>query len=194
MVWILVSLLVVSIVVNIKLFLDLQKRKRLCKSLEEIATTDHLTKINNKYKIKLVLKEQMAIAKRYNRYLSIIRFSIDNFNDLRLKYGEDACNEVIQDIVELVTNDIRFSDVLGRWDDNGFIVVLPETSLIHAVMLAEKLRQKVEIYQFTKIEKLTASFGVSVMNDNDELETFAARAQTALNKARDVGDNKIEVI
>ncbi len=191
---ILIILLIVSILLNIKFFMDIQKCKNASKELEGLATIDPITKINNKYKIEMVLEEQIFISRRYDRNLCLIQFSIDEFIELSSKNGEAACNSILKELVSLVEKEVRVSDILGRWNEQEFIVALPETSMIHAVMLAEKLRQKIEIHQFENIESITACFGITVMNEKDQVNTFVSRAQNALYKAKESGINKVEVI
>lgn len=189
-----IVLLVISILLNIKFYLDLQKSKKQAQELEGLATIDPVTKVNNKYKIEMVLEEQIFISRRYDRNLCVIQFSIDEFSDLLNLQGEKACDELLKELVSVVLKEVRVSDVLGRWNNQEFIVALPETSMIHAVMLAEKLRQKIEIHQFENIESVTACFGITVMNEKDHVDTFVNRAQNALYKAKEHGINKVEVI
>lgn len=194
MTWIIELILAVSVIINIKFFLDLLKSKKEISRLEELVSIDHVTKINNKYKIKLILEEQIFISKRYERNLCFIQFSLDNSEELHQKYGENVYDEILKELIALVLKEIRLSDVIGRWSESEFCIVLPETSMIHAVMLAEKLRQKVELYQFDKVDGITVSFGITTLNDKDQVETFISRAQSALHKVKESGVNKIEVI
>ena len=191
---IVVVLLIISILLNIKFFLDLQRTKSAHKELEGLATIDPITKINNKYKIEMVLEEQIFISRRYDRNLCLIQFSIDEFSNITNTYGEKVYDEILKEVVSLISKEVRLSDVMARWNNQEFVVVLPETSMIHAVMLAEKLRQKIEIHQFENVESITACFGITVINSKDQVDTFVNRAQDALYKAKDSGPNKVEVI
>lgn len=186
--------LVISIIINIKLYFDSIDSRKKRELLESLATIDHVTKVNNKYKLEMILEEQIFIAKRYDRHLSIIQFSIDDLTEIRIKNGTNVYEEILKEIVQLVSKEIRLSDVLGRWSEQQFTILLPETSMIHAVMLAEKLRQKIEAHSFAKVDKITASFGISIMNDKDQIQTLVERVDHALFKAKESGVNKIEVI
>lgn len=186
---------IISVLFNIKLFFDLNRSKNETKKLEELVTIDRITKVNNKYKIELILEEQIFISKRYDRHLCMIQFSIDNFKEKSEEYGDKLFNNLLKEFVTIVQNEIRLSDVLGRWSEEEFCIVLPETSMIHGVMLAEKLRQKIETYSFGEVGNITASFGVTIFNDRDQIQTFISRVQSALYKAKkDDGVNKVEVI
>lgn len=186
--------LAISIILNIKFAIDLSNRKKEIKKLEELVTIDSITKVNNKYKIELILEEQIFISKRYNRHLCLVQFSLDGSNELQKKFGTNIFDDILKNLVSLVLKEVRLSDVVGRWNEHEFCIVLPETSMIHAVMLAEKLRQKIEIYQFDKVENITASFGITIFNEKDQIQTFTSRVQNALNKAKESGVNKIEVL
>lgn len=191
---IILVLLVLSVLLNVKFILDLSKNKKEINKLEELVTIDRITKVNNKYKIELILEEQIFISKRYDRHLCLIQFALDEGNSLRQKLGNNIYDEILKSLVALVLKEVRLSDVVGRWNDQEFCIVLPETSMIHAVMLAEKLRQKIEIYQFETADNITASFGITILNEKDQIQTLVSRAQSALNKAKEGGVNKIEVL
>lgn len=79
---------------------------------------------------------------------------------------------------------LREVDVLARWGGEEFILLLPETGLEAAAALAERLRQRVRSQSFEMGERLTASFGVGVLNDGETLDLLLCRVDDALYRAK----------
>ena len=172
---------------------EIARRESLEKELERLATVDKLTSIYNRYKMDLSLEEQIEIAKRYERVLSIIFFDIDFFKNINDTYGHKTGDVVLKELSQFISNQLRKSDIFGRWGGEEFLVILPETPKSEAVKLAEKLRKNIEMHDFKKIGKLTCSFGVTTFKQNDTAETIVSRVDKKLYKAKQNGRNRIEV-
>ncbi len=172
---------------------EIARRKLLENELERLATIDKLTSIYNRYKMDLSLDEQVEIAKRYKRALSVIFFDIDFFKKVNDTYGHKVGDEVLKELVNLVSSHLRKSDIFGRWGGEEFLIILPETTKEEALKLAEKLRKYIQLHKFNKIEKLTCSFGVTSIKENDNSKTIIARVDKKLYKAKQNGRNRVEI-
>ena len=172
---------------------EIARREVLENELEKLATIDKLTSIYNRYKTDLSLDEQIEIAKRYNRPLSIIFFDIDFFKNINDVYGHKIGDEVLKELAEFVSNLLRKSDIFGRWGGEEFLIILPETPKKEAIKLAEKLRNYIQNHKFGKIDKLTCSFGVTTLKAGDTSETIISRVDQKLYKAKQNGRNRVEV-
>ena len=170
---------------------EIKTRKELEVQLEKLATLDRLTSIFNRYKMDLTLDEQIEIAKRYKRDLSLIFFDIDHFKKINDKYGHKTGDMVLKELSKLIQVTIRKSDVFGRWGGEEFLIILPETTKKEAVKLAEKLRHKIQEYNFPAIGKLTCSFGVTSYKDGDTIETMLSRVDKKLYLAKESGRNQV---
>jgi len=159
--------------------------------IKEQATHDALTKIYNRYGINDILKHKIEVYQRYKKEFSIIFFDIDLFKKINDTYGHDIGDYVLQNIAEIVTQQIRSSDAYGRWGGEEFIVVLPETSLQQAVNVAEKLRKVIEDEMFGVVEQVTCSFGVTTIQETDNLTTLLKRVDEHLYKAKENGRNRV---
>ncbi len=191
---IIIPIIIVLIVLGYALYLrmEIKKRELLENKLKKLATMDKLTNIYNRYKMDLSLDEQIEISKRYNRELSVIFFDIDHFKKINDKYGHKIGDSVLIELSRLVEKSIRKSDIFGRWGGEEFLIILPETSRIEAVKLAEKLRKKIEDHKFEKIKKLTCSFGVTNFKPNDTSESIMIRVDKNLYLAKQAGRNRIK--
>lgn len=190
---IIILLIIIIIVWVIYLKKEIKKRNILEDQLERLATMDKLTSIYNRYKMDLSLEEQIEIAKRYNRYLSLIFLDIDFFKNINDTYGHKVGDIVLVELSKLVLKTIRKSDIFGRWGGEEFLIILPETEKKEAIKLAEKLRKKIENYKFDKVDKtITCSFGVTSFIENDDIEKIMIRVDKNLYKAKQNGRNKVE--
>jgi len=171
---------------------EIRKRKVLESQLERLATFDKLTNIFNRYKMDLALEEQIEIAKRYNRDLSIIFFDIDHFKLINDDYGHKVGDIVLKELTKLVEKSIRKSDIFGRWGGEEFLIILPETTKEEAILLAEKLRKNIENHKFKKIKILTCSFGVTDYKKDDTFETIITRVDKKLYVAKKSGRNRVK--
>jgi polar amino acid transport system substrate-binding protein len=159
--------------------------------LEDMATTDPLTKIANRNKLNLVMDNAIQTALRYNLPLSIIFFDIDNFKDINDKLGHETGDDILVELTTLVNKQIRLSDLFARWGGEEFIIVLPETDHNQALILAEKLRKTIDEHTFGVSIKSTCSFGVTQLHEDDDEHTLLKRADVALYSAKERGKNRV---
>ncbi len=186
-----VILSILSFVLSLILSLIYRYFKTREASIHEMATHDALTKIYNRYGLQEVLEQKVGEFKRYKRDLSVIFFDIDHFKQVNDTYGHSAGDEVLKKLSNLIAQNIRTSDIFARWGGEEFILVLPETSLFDAVILAEKLRKKIEEYDFEKPPHLTCSFGVTDMNEHEDEKEMLRRVDEFLYRAKELGRNRI---
>ena len=174
---------------------EIIKRKKLERELEILATTDELTSVFNRYKIDMVMEEQINLAKRYKRPFSVIFFDIDHFKQVNDTYGHKKGDKVLKELGKLVSQNIRKSDIFGRWGGEEFLIICPETKVEEAKQSAEKLRGLIERYNFDEkfVCPITCSFGVTEYKYGDNSETIVKRVDKLLYKAKEEGRNRVEV-
>jgi diguanylate cyclase (GGDEF)-like protein len=159
---------------------------------ESLATVDTLTQIYNRQKFNEILSVEIKRSKRYERTLSLIIFDIDHFKDVNDTYGHLEGDEVLKSISKLVKSLIRESDFLARWGGEEFTILLTETDLDGAIILAEKLRSKIEETVFGVVGDKTCSFGVSEYKDNS-INEFIKEADSSLYFIKENGRNAIGI-
>ena len=157
-----------------------------------LSSTDYLTKLYNRKKIDSVLEENENFFKRYEDDFSIILLDIDDFKKVNDKYGHLSGDEVLVSISNILTEFTREVDVVGRWGGEEFIIICPKTNKDEALVLAEKLRNKISSYDFKYLGNITASFGISSYSQNNSLKELLLKADDAMYLSKSKGKNRVE--
>lgn len=159
---------------------------------ERQARIDYLTGIYNRLMFNELLEAELQRARRYNCELSLIMFDLDHFKLVNDTYSHNMGDHVLKEVAQLVSDNIRAHDIFARWGGEEFMVLIPKSDQSHAAALSEKLRSICEAHDFGNGLHVTASFGVTQFNSNDNSESFIARTDKALYLAKNSGRNRIE--
>lgn len=166
--------------------------------LELIAITDQLTGAYNRRYIMREIEQELAISIRHGLPLSITMIDIDHFKEINDTHGHQVGDEVLKEVVQVLSSSMRASDLLGRYGGEEFIVIAPLTGQQEALVLAERLREIVSKWPFETtygFMKLTISLGVATYDGKTEaypntiLEQLLARADAEMYKAKSAGRN-----
>ena len=162
--------------------------------LLELASIDDLTGIMNRRVFDIEFKRDFANAKRYNKALSLVTIDIDKFKEINDKHGHFFGDLVLKLFAKEVTSLLREGDVFSRWGGDEFCVILPETSGVNAMKVAEKIRFAVKNIH-VKTDKspiyFTVSLGVTEFHVEDkDAMIMIDRADKALYDAKDAGRDK----
>lgn len=125
--------------------------------------------------------------------ISLIFIDIDNFKQVNDTLGHLAGDAVLKKVTELLRSTLRETDMLSRYGGDEFTVLLSNTKEEHALMIAEKLRMKIESAAELKKLKVTASFGVCSSEKSTDMETLHEYVDRALYAAKHNGRNRVEV-
>ncbi|PSJ18526.1 sensor domain-containing diguanylate cyclase [Nitrosomonas supralitoralis] len=161
---------------------------------EKMANIDLLTNLNNRRAFYKFVQPLWAMSLRSRSSTSVIILDIDDFKLLNDNYGHPMGDRVLVKLAEIIQKEARSGDVLARWGGEEFLVFLPETRLVDAVTIANRMRKRIMSIQINidKAEKLsfTASFGVATTHDIDvSLDELIARADRRLYQAKKQGRN-----
>lgn len=160
--------------------------------IKQLANTDKLTQLYNRLKIDTVLDRDIKRGIRYKTIFSIILLDIDSFKAINDTFGHDVGDYTLISIANLLKDNIRSIDLVGRFGGEEFLVICPETRAQDAYVLAEKLRVVIAENEFKTIGKKTCSFGVSeFMLSDTSKEDILKRADSALYEAKSKGKNKV---
>lgn len=180
---------------------DISETKRLerivqerTKELEKLAVTDHLTGLYNRTQLDEILRHEFNRSTRFNHSFAIVLLDIDNFKQINDTYGHDAGDRVLIQFAEILQNHCRNTDTVCRWGGEEFLIILPESDLDGAYLMAENLRDIIDINNFDKAAHVTASFGVDVFNEGDTINELFKRVDKALYQAKSNGKNQVVTI
>lgn len=161
--------------------------------LQSRATRDPLTGLFNRLKFNELVEIELQRAFRYKQPLSLIVFDIDHFKTVNDSRGHAEGDNVLTEIADLVSVNIREGDLLFRWGGEEFVILTLHCDGDEAAGLAEKLRGLIDEYRFGITEVVTCSFGVAALLLGDDRERLFRRADEALYRAKQGGRNRVEM-
>lgn len=160
------------------------------KVLEEQSITDPLTGIKDRGAITKELEARINQTIEYKFDLSIAMFDIDKFKVINDTKGHVFGDKVIKTVANIISDNIRDLDSVGRYGGEEFIVIFPNTNKEKAYFVCERIRKTIEDFDFDDEVKATISGGVTHYNNEDILE-FIDKADKNLYEAKNSGRNKI---
>ena len=164
------------------------------KQLTKLSVTDSLTKIYNRLKLDETLANEIERAHRYSLNLSVILLDIDYFKKINDQHGHQTGDQVLKTMATILQNNIRQTDIIGRWGGEEFLIICPNIDLEEARLMAEHLRELIASYDFPEVGQETACFGVAQFKLGDQMNTLIARADKALYQAKANGRNMVETL
>ncbi|NTW59527.1 MAG: GGDEF domain-containing protein [Nitrospirae bacterium] len=162
--------------------------------LENAAAIDPLTNCYNRRALDSFIENDIAYAQRNRKDLSIIMLDIDNFKGINDTYGHLAGDAVLREISTMLPTLVRKSDYLARYGGEEFVLVLPDSSLYHAVQLADKIRKTIERRSVRFEDKsitFTASFGVACLENKTDRVSLLKEADERMYRAKATGKNRV---
>jgi two-component system cell cycle response regulator len=179
------------------------RRKRLQERLRKnyhrslsLALTDELTGLYNRRYLFAHLSEVLERMPTAAGETAVMLFDIDHFKQVNDRYGHPAGDDVLRELAGRAIRQVRSVDLVGRLGGEEFVVVMPETSLSGAVVVAERLRLAVAEQPFILQENgaklsVTVSIGIAVTGEDEETQdTLLKRADDALYAAKNGGRNR----
>jgi diguanylate cyclase (GGDEF)-like protein len=160
--------------------------------MEHRARTDFLTGLPNHRSFQATLSTELGRAQRHNHPLSLLIIDLDFLKEVNDKFGHPAGDMVIRAIAETICKGCREFDVAARYGGEEFTVILPETPLEDASLVAERIREMIAEYNFPGVGTITASIGVSNFPVNAlGKEDLIRVADQALYVAKNNGRDKV---
>jgi diguanylate cyclase (GGDEF)-like protein len=158
---------------------------------EKLATIDTLTQINNRYSLMNILSAEVNRAHRYNTPLSLIIYDIDFFKKVNDNYGHQVGDSVLISLSKIVKNNLREIDTIGRYGGEEFLLVLPNTNINDAKVLANRIREEVEKYSFKIVGTVTISLGLVEYQEKEKIDELFKRVDKLLYKSKNNGRNQV---
>lgn len=175
--------------IDMKVLLSQIQKGLECVREKRDTVLDSLTKLYTKPFFHAYFAQEVSRAQRYHHRLSLILGDIDHFNQLNETHGRSVGDSILVSLGEILRKHCRRSDIPVRWGGEEFAILAPETELMGGMMLAERIRQTIESFEFQEVGHLTISFGVATLTSNRE--DLIKRAETSLKDAKKSGRNKV---
>jgi len=164
---------------------------KIVKEKDSLASTDFLTGVMNRRSFIKIAKSEIKRSERHATPLSLIFCDIDHFKVINDKYGHAIGDQVLKEFCQLLQENLRSHDYIGRWGGEEFIILAPETELSLAEQLSEKLRKRIMDFSIQSVNQITTSFGIAEKQPNESFDKLCERADKALYKAKENGRNRV---
>lgn len=165
-------------------------------TLKRLSWVDPLTQVLNRRGFDTQAAQEWARAVRFGRPLTVLAIDLDHFKGINDRFGHPAGDLVLKNTASLCKVQLRDMDLVARMGGEEFNILLPETDLDHAQVVAERIRQAVQnlatLWEATSIPT-TVSIGMAMRTASDgTLAEVLARADQALYRAKQGGRNRVE--
>jgi len=159
--------------------------------LEHLATIDPLTGIKNRRSMDQELDLAAANAERTGLPYALVLLDIDHFKRINDEHGHGVGDDVLTDLVALLKQNTRKSDQLFRYGGEEFVLLLPGVDGIGLKAVMNNLQQVLRKYMKHPGGSVTVSFGVALLRHGESVDSWLARADTALYEAKETGRDRI---
>jgi len=163
--------------------------------LAQASRTDFLTSLPNRRRFVERAESERLTLKRTGRGFALIRADLDRLKLINDRWGNECGDQVLAAVASTLRDSVRERDVVARWGGVEFVLLLPETVLEGARVLAEKIRARVEALRVLCGEQeipVTITLGVTEADLSDSLDSVLSRADAALTAAKVSGRNRVE--
>jgi diguanylate cyclase (GGDEF)-like protein len=171
------------------------KQAHLFAQMQEQALTDSLTGCYNRRAFELQLDRDLHMAIRMRQPLSLIMLDLDNFKHINDQAGHEAGDVALRLLADNLRAELRSVDTAARYGGDEFVIILPQANIDGAMLVAERLRNRVEQMEVPGFGKVTSSFGVATFPNHASCrDTLVVAADRALYNSKKAGRNRVTVI
>ncbi len=170
-----------------------QLKRNYLESLQQ-SVQDSLTGLFNRRYFETHIRNMIEKSHHSRQLISLMMVDIDKFKTINDTYGHQAGDSVLKQVAEIISTNLRLTDLCARYGGEEFVVILPATGIEIGRNVAERVRKSVESTKFKipvspfEIDS-SISIGISGITPEDTLDTLLARADSNLYKAKDSGRN-----
>jgi diguanylate cyclase (GGDEF)-like protein/PAS domain S-box-containing protein len=179
--------------------LDVTERKQTEANLQHMARTDALTGVNNRRYLLELAGHEFDVARRYQQPLSVIMFDIDHFKQINDTFGHATGDLVLMRVTQTARDQLRDTDLIGRYGGEEFVIVLPVTGAQQAYLLAERIRTgvaalRVETGKDQAVVTLSIGVAETLHSPQDKsVEDVIRRADQVMYTAKQAGRNRTAI-
>ncbi len=161
---------------------------------DKIKSTDNLTGLYTQIKfVELYALEYQVMLHRHN-HMSIMMINLDYFEKINTMFGHNIGDKVLLHISDILLFELRNVDITCRWDADEFVVLLPGSIVTQAEKKAEYIKEKIENHENENIPGVSASFGVTEIEEGETLDDVIYRLEQSILKAKSLGGNSVIIM
>lgn len=176
----------------IKIIMYPLKNSLLYKQALDAAKQDALTKLNNRAAFDIAITQEMEMAKRHQQPLSLLILDIDKFKNVNDSYGHLAGDFILQQCARTIIDCTRNSDIVFRYGGEEFTMLLRQTKIASAQIIADRTRKTIEQLRPKYDDNIiifTVSIGIAQLLTSESIKEFIERTDRALYEAKENGRN-----
>jgi len=186
---------------ELQLVTSSQQVSELRKNLDNVkkeAMTDGLTGLSNRKAFDKMIRDTVEEAENSASPLVLMMLDIDHFKNFNDTFGHQVGDQVLRLVARTLTDNVKGRDTAARYGGEEFAIILPETSLLAGIKVAEMLRRSVENKEVVNkssqesLGRITMSVGVAEYKAGESISDFIERADAALYTAKKSGRNRVE--
>lgn len=147
---------------------------------EARAQKDYLTGAYNRLGLRQFMIELVSMHRRKNQSFVVCLFQINKFDQLEAAEGPAVCDALLQTLAQIVSDETRETDILGRWSSERFILLCANSSAASTKALTEKLKLKIASTQWPSALDVSCIFGLAEINDGEDVGQVIRRAEDDL--------------
>lgn len=171
----------------------LVKVRAMNRRLKRAATTDPLTGLANRAALNHHLTQAESRFHRLGTPFALILADLDHFKQVNDDFGHQTGDRVLQGFAAIAVDAVRADDLVGRWGGEEFLIVCDGADIGPAVIVAERLAQRMRDHDFATGRPHTISVGVATFGPGDTVDSLLARTDEALYQAKNQGRDRIHL-
>lgn len=164
------------------------------KELEILNSIDSLTRVYNRMKIEVDLRQIIQTFKEKNRPYCVALLDIDHFKKINDNHGHLVGDKVLKSMATIMKNILQEKGTIGRWGGEEFLILLHNTTLEEGYVLIQEMLHAIRNFSFEGSQKVTCSLGISELQEEDCVESIVGRVDKALYVAKNSGRDRVERI
>ncbi len=171
---------------------NITERKSMEEELRYLAMTDKLTGLYNRHYFLQCLEQAITQTTMHNYQLSILMFDIDYFKHINDHFGHDIGDFVLQQLAQRVREQLRKTDIFARWGGEEFLILLTNTHLSEAYLIAQRLCETFNRVPLETVGVVTASFGLTCYHPKETISQLLKRLDKLVYAAKAAGRNCVK--
>jgi diguanylate cyclase (GGDEF)-like protein/PAS domain S-box-containing protein len=166
------------------------------RELERMQLLDPLTEVGNKRFLEIHIQSRLEEIKKYRIPFGLLYIDVDHLKEVNESYGKPVGDQILRSIAQTIINNIRFFDIVGRWDSDEFVVVVSNVDENKLDFVGNKIRLLVEKSNITvdsKLVRVTVSVGATQALRVDSPDILITRARSLRDHSKWLGRNKVSI-